>query len=250
MARRSPSGFTLVEILIVLAIISILAAMLFPVFVGAKAAAKGADCLSNVQQIGEASMLYVADNDGQYPQTKRSSGDPAIQDADGGIEDPDYGDVFVMLHPYVGNRFITEAQLSSERLYACPEDINPFGSDCLATNPDTPSPTSYLINGYYVWGFAEISVAAPSSTIFLAERRSAPTAIAPAYCDAIYRPWFNSSNPDAPEDEMDGANGAVATKRHNGHATYGFADGHVKSMTWAQTFALPNVNMHDPSLGG
>src|SRR5580700_9880381 len=67
------AGFTLIELLVVIAIIAILAAILFPVFAQAKNAARGAACISNMRQIGLASMLYVGDNDDTwYPAEKYS----------------------------------------------------------------------------------------------------------------------------------------------------------------------------------
>lgn len=66
-------GFTLIELLVVIAIIAILAAILFPVFAQAKNAAKGAVCLSNMRQIGLASLLYINDSDDTwYPVAKYS----------------------------------------------------------------------------------------------------------------------------------------------------------------------------------
>lgn len=64
--RRS-SAFTLIEILVVIAIVSILAAILFPVFASAKHSAKRAVCLSNMRQIGTAFMLYLNDYDDVMP---------------------------------------------------------------------------------------------------------------------------------------------------------------------------------------
>jgi prepilin-type N-terminal cleavage/methylation domain-containing protein/prepilin-type processing-associated H-X9-DG protein len=60
-------GFTLIELLVVIAIIAILAAILFPVFAQAKLAAKKSQGLSQMKQIGTASMMYAADNDDGLP---------------------------------------------------------------------------------------------------------------------------------------------------------------------------------------
>jgi len=59
-------AFTLIELLVVIAIIAILAAILFPVFAQAKQAAKKSGDLSNLNQIGMATMLYLNDYDGAY----------------------------------------------------------------------------------------------------------------------------------------------------------------------------------------
>lgn len=59
-------GFTLIELLVVIAIIAILAAILFPVFAQAKAAAKKVAELSNIKQMGTATVMYTNDNDDHY----------------------------------------------------------------------------------------------------------------------------------------------------------------------------------------
>jgi len=61
-------AFTLIELLIVIAIIAILAAILFPVFGRARENARRSSCQSNLKQIGMGILQYVQDNDERYPQ--------------------------------------------------------------------------------------------------------------------------------------------------------------------------------------
>ena len=61
---RKGKGWSLIELLTVIAIIAILVAILYPVFSRAKEAAKKATCLSNVSQLSKAMRLYSLDYDG------------------------------------------------------------------------------------------------------------------------------------------------------------------------------------------
>lgn len=60
-------AFTLIELLVVISIISLLAAILFPVFARAREQARKASCASNLKQIGLGSMMYVQDHDEAFP---------------------------------------------------------------------------------------------------------------------------------------------------------------------------------------
>lgn len=236
-------AFTLIELLVVIAIIAILAALLFPVFSRAKETAKRTSCMSNVKQIGTATALYLSDHDGYYPQTRRTSQQPEIDDIDGSWEEPDLGSIFVKLSRYIGP-LLTESSVNKQRLFACPTDGDPFGSACAVSNPDAPPVTSYLVNGFFVFGLNESQVEKPANTIYFAERRSQARDNVPPYCDDTYRPWWNAQNSQAPEDEMDSLYGAIATRRHLDLSNYTFADGHAKAMAWSQTYAPPRVNLH------
>jgi prepilin-type N-terminal cleavage/methylation domain-containing protein/prepilin-type processing-associated H-X9-DG protein len=61
------NAYTLVELLVVLGIIAILAALLFPAFAQSKAASKRAVCLSNLRQVGFAFLVYESDHDERMP---------------------------------------------------------------------------------------------------------------------------------------------------------------------------------------
>jgi prepilin-type N-terminal cleavage/methylation domain-containing protein/prepilin-type processing-associated H-X9-DG protein len=60
-------AFTLVEIIVVVALLALLAAMLFPAFASARAKAREASCVSNLRQIGMGISLYARDFDDFYP---------------------------------------------------------------------------------------------------------------------------------------------------------------------------------------
>jgi prepilin-type N-terminal cleavage/methylation domain-containing protein/prepilin-type processing-associated H-X9-DG protein len=66
-------GFTLVELLVVMAIISILAAMLLPALARARAQARAAACRSNLKQIGYSMGMYQTDYDELYPTSNNVS---------------------------------------------------------------------------------------------------------------------------------------------------------------------------------
>jgi len=61
-----PAGFTLVELLAAIAIVSLLVGLLLPALARARASAQAVSCLSNLRQIGIAAQLY-ADSHKTYP---------------------------------------------------------------------------------------------------------------------------------------------------------------------------------------
>jgi prepilin-type N-terminal cleavage/methylation domain-containing protein len=67
-AGKSPrSAFTLIEMLVVIAIIAILAGMLLPALGGAKRRAQTARCLSQHRQTALGVLMYVEDNQDRFP---------------------------------------------------------------------------------------------------------------------------------------------------------------------------------------
>lgn len=65
--RKTAVGFTLVEILVVIAIIAVISALLFPTFVTAKRQAKITVAHSNLRQQFLALEIYAGDSESVYP---------------------------------------------------------------------------------------------------------------------------------------------------------------------------------------
>jgi type II secretion system protein G len=75
-------GFTLIELMIVVAIIAILAGILIPNFVNARSQAQTAACESNMRSIATALELYYADNQ-VYPTASGAAVVPELFTANG-----------------------------------------------------------------------------------------------------------------------------------------------------------------------
>lgn len=79
-------AFSLIELLVVVSIIAVLAAMLLLAVSLVRAAADGANCSSNLHQIGIAIISYASEHDGQLPHTWIQHPSPwTAQDDPGGI---------------------------------------------------------------------------------------------------------------------------------------------------------------------
>src|SRR5438270_1009816 len=96
---------TPIELPVIIAIIAILAAILFPVFAQAREAARKTSCLSNAKQMGLAVMQYIQDYDEMYPCNSWDT--PAIGTADNDTHDAGFRSAMQWLWrtmPYIKNR--------------------------------------------------------------------------------------------------------------------------------------------------
>lgn len=130
---KKQKGFTLIEILVVIAVITVLLAVSLPVVHRIRSVGKRVQCASNCRQIGLAWEAYLSDNQDAFPQSKNN-----IHITFGGWEGamrwwprP--------LNPYAGLRDQREITSQEARLFCCPADRG--GSPEYALN------TVYIVNG-------------------------------------------------------------------------------------------------------
>src|SRR3974390_162328 len=71
--KQFRKAFTLIDLLVVIAIIGVLASLLLPVLARAKQKAKATQCLSNLKQIGVGCALYELDNKDALPETSHQT---------------------------------------------------------------------------------------------------------------------------------------------------------------------------------
>ncbi|HSZ58300.1 MAG TPA: prepilin-type N-terminal cleavage/methylation domain-containing protein [Tepidisphaeraceae bacterium] len=114
MSCRRP-GFSLVELVVVMAIVALLLTILLPALVTVRHMARSAVCLSHLQQIGDSFLMYLNANHGHAPQ---------------GRQDLTQLGWWEQLQPYNG---------SIQSVMLCPEAIEPgnvLGSAITAWGPD------------------------------------------------------------------------------------------------------------------
>jgi len=80
MRNNGQKGFTLIELMIVIAIIAILAAILIPNFLHARAMSATYSCEGNIRQLATAMEEYAVDNSGTYAPSIA-----VLQAANGGV---------------------------------------------------------------------------------------------------------------------------------------------------------------------
>ena len=221
---RSARGFTLVELLVVVAILAVLISLLLPAVQAARDAARRTECSNNLRQIGLALHQFCNSHDGRFPETMHT-----IVDAD------ETKSWIYTLGPYVEH---------VDKIRICPDD--PHRVERLDNKL-----TSYVLNDYVTVpkGGAIVNLYKLPAThkTFLAFEASDNLPLS-FYHEHIHaKSWFKNSNVrdgkvwEAIQEE-------IQTDRHTTGAHYLFADCHVsfidesKIQEWADNafnFALP-----------
>jgi prepilin-type N-terminal cleavage/methylation domain-containing protein/prepilin-type processing-associated H-X9-DG protein len=216
-------GFTLIELLVIIAIISILVAVLFPVFARARENARRASCISNLKQMGIATMMYTQDYDERYPQSLATF--PTGVTPPGGDWNPGYWYWPQMLYPYHKSTQVFYCPSSNESDLTYPSIRNYGANTAVISYPISATPTSLS------------SIQTPSATYMIMD--SGAIRINPEYTKVLasnnyYLPGAGSAgNPCSTT--VTNAKSDCESGRHFGGVNVAFADGHVK---WLKSTVL------------
>lgn len=111
-SRRS--AFTLVELLAVIAIVGVLATLVFAVLGSARTKANQAKCSANLRAIGSAMNQFAADYKGYYPAVTYNTGHL------NGRVNPNKSHWWIELKPYIGSDIKTVGGIEGNPFAICP----------------------------------------------------------------------------------------------------------------------------------
>jgi prepilin-type N-terminal cleavage/methylation domain-containing protein len=224
-------AFTLVELLVVTAILAVLAAVLLPVFAQAKAEAQKRACFDNVRKLGAAMNLYLGDSQDAYPNTQTTS-------------------LWIGRHirwplmPYLGTQAATGGRDGNP--LACPSD----------PGRDNFEGASYFYSSAFFRATEELE---QLTVLDLITPRTCSTCVTHTKSEVIepskkilFSEWLNAhayaSQPTGPWGKTDFLTGWIpGPERWSGSRNHCFADGHAMYLTARRQFPshldTPDANL-------
>ncbi|MDO8609352.1 MAG: type II secretion system protein [bacterium] len=209
---KNKKAFSLIELLVTIAIIALLASMILPTLSNAKLSAKKITCINNLHQLDLSLIMYADDNEQYFPIRGGNSSNkwPAQ----------------------------LETYYSDLKILKCPNDLDPKNNGQGSNIPSLEAPRSYIFNGFNDY-FKSIPpnnsvvpegiIKEPSETIVFGEK------------DEDSGHWWMDYWMGDDYQELD------QTKHKNG-SEYSFADGSTRFLKFGESLDPINLWFIDDSL--
>ncbi|MBU6401328.1 MAG: prepilin-type N-terminal cleavage/methylation domain-containing protein [Verrucomicrobia bacterium] len=239
---RQGRAFTFLELLVVIAVIGILAALLLPALAGAKVQAQATQCLNNNRQLMMAWTLYAGDNREQLVMNLDSIdnlGVPVDWVAGTMARQTDATNAALLVDP---TKSLLAPYAKVAAIYKCPGDhsrnVRSVSMNC-RMNPVRPLGPPSWVGGYgtnYATFYKLTDIQAPANILVTVDER----------WDSINDAYFaiDMSNTGTPE-----GNGPprpyyiidYPASYHSGGGNVSFADGHVEIHRWVEPTTNPRL---------
>jgi prepilin-type N-terminal cleavage/methylation domain-containing protein/prepilin-type processing-associated H-X9-DG protein len=237
-------GFTLVELLVVIATVAVLAVLCLPALAGSGLRSRAFQCLDNQKQLALAWKMYADDNHGNF-----------VPNADGpnsvwvyGIMDYSYGTPFgadtnitYLIDPTKGARL--GPYIKNPTIFKCPADM----STALPNRQGPPRVRSVSMNaavGLNINGTSNGKGAwlpSPPYQVYGAESRLGTMAPARLFVFIDEHPDSINDGSFAVQMTSPGSWIDFPAPYHDGGAAISFADGHSEIHKWKVPAALPPI---------
>lgn len=232
-ANGGAPAFTLVELLVVLAVIGILAALLLPALGRSKAMARRTQCLSNTRQLALVLELYGADHALRFPSNLDGlfGRERVANWVYGNMADPrERTDPTTLTDPVRSllARYVPDAQL-----YKCPADrgaaVRSVSLNCRINPIRVGGPPRWLAGGGHNRPVFRVltDVLAPAATFTFVDE----------YAGLINDGYFAVDLSNTGDPEGRGVSQPFVlidfpAHRHGGAANFAFVDGHATTVHW------------------